>query len=235
MNTASYAPIAVAESSPDVRATFIRRTYGHLAAAIAVFALLEYIFLGMPVMQSFAMTMVSGKSWLLVLGAFMVVGWIADRWARSDTSPQLQYLGLGLFIVAEAIIMLPLLFLASRIAGGEVITQAAWITALLVAGLTAVVFTTKKDFSFLRGVLVIGFFVALGLIVASILIGFNLGLIFSGAMIVLASISILYTTSNILHHYRPDQHVAASLGLFASVALLFWYVLQILLSFTGRD
>ncbi|HUF63367.1 MAG TPA: Bax inhibitor-1 family protein [Verrucomicrobiales bacterium] len=235
MNTASYAPVAVAEASPDVRATFIRRTYGHLAAAIGVFALLEYIFLGMPAMQSFAITMVSGKSWLLVLGAFMVVGWIADRWARSDTSPQLQYLGLGLFVVAEAIIMLPLLFLASRIAGGEVISQAAWITALLVAGLTAVVFTTKKDFSFLRGVLVIGFFVALGLIVASILIGFNLGLIFSGAMIVLASISILYTTSNILHHYRPDQHVAASLGLFASVALLFWYVLQVLLSFTGRN
>ena len=105
----------------------------------------------------------------------------------------------------------------------------------LFAGLTFVAFTSKKDFSFLGGVLKIGSFVAIGLIVASLLMGFNLGIWFSGAMVLFAGVSILYQTSNIIHNYRPDQHVAASLGLFASVALLFWYVLQILLSLNSSD
>jgi FtsH-binding integral membrane protein len=49
-------------------------------------------------------------------------------------------------------------------------------------------------------------------------------------MIAYAAGAILYNTSNVLHHYRPDQHVAASLALFASVALLFWYVLQLVIA-----
>ena len=48
-------------------------------------------------------------------------------------------------------------------------------------------------------------------------------------MVVFASGAILYNTSNLLHRYDPDQYVAAALSLFASVALLFWYVLQILM------
>ena len=55
------------------------------------------------------------------------------------------------------------------------------------------------------------------------------------AMVVLASGYILYDTSNILHHYRTNQHVAAALALFASVALLFWYVIRILIALSGRD
>ncbi len=89
--------------------------------------------------------------------------------------------------------------------------------------MTFIVFTTKKDFSFLSGILKIGFFVALGVIVLSIVMGFTLGLLFSATMSVLASGAILYSTSHIPHEYHPDQHVAASLALFASVALLFRY------------
>ena len=69
----------------------------------------------------------------------------------------------------------------------------------------------------------------LGLIVASFIFPISLGLWFSGAMVVFASGAILYNTSNLLHRYDPDQYVAAALSLFASVALLFWYVLQILM------
>jgi len=74
------------------------------------------------------------------------------------------------------------------------------------------------------------------LIVCSIFFGgFNLGVWFSGAMVGLASGYILYDTSNVMHHYRTDQHVAASLALFASVALLFWYILQLLMQFSSSD
>jgi FtsH-binding integral membrane protein len=53
-------------------------------------------------------------------------------------------------------------------------------------------------------------------------------------MILLASGYILYDTSNVLHHYRTDQYVAASLALFAAVALLFWYVLRLLMELNRR-
>ena len=108
-------------------------------------------------------------------------------------------------------------------------------TLLLFAGLTSIVFITKKDFSFLGSILVIGGFVALGVVLASIAFGFSLGIVFSGAMIVFAAGSILYDTSNMMHHYNPNQHVAASLSLFASVALLFWYIVRFLMAFFEDD
>src|SRR5262249_35076081 len=150
----------------------------------------------------------------------------------SETSPQMQYLGLGLFVVAEAVVFLPLLYIASRFASADVIPAAALITGFLFTGLTATVFIIRKDFSWMRSILTVGGFVALGVIVASIIFGFSLGIIFSAAMVLFASVAILYDTSQVLHHYRTDQHVAASLSLFASVALLFWYVLRVVMRIT---
>lgn len=226
-NTFSNAAIYADESA---RAGFIRRTYLHLAGAIFAFVIVEAIVLQLPIAGPMAKLMTSGYSWLIVLGAYMGVSYLADRWARSDTSPQMQYLGLGLFVVAEAIVFLPLLYIASFYAAANVIPTAAAITGFLFLGLTAVVFFTRKDFSWLRSILTIGGFIALGFIVASIIFGFTLGLLFSVVMVAYAAGAILYDTSNILHHYRTDQHVAASLALFASVALLFWYVLRIVMA-----
>ena len=231
-------PYVVAEAPVDVRATFIRKTYAHLAGAIAAFVALEFLLFQIPGIEKIVMTMMGGFSWLFVLGGFMVVSWLANKWAMSSTSMGMQYAGLGIYVVAEAIIFLPLLLIAAHpqfLNQPQIIGQAAIITGALFGGLTLIAFTTKKDFSFLGGILKMGFFVAMGLIVASIFMGFNLGLLFSGAMILLASISILYSTSNIIHHYGTTQYVAAALGLFASVALLFWYVLRILMAFSGRD
>src|SRR6185369_17093492 len=179
-----------------------------------------------------AQTMLGGRySWLIVLGAFMGVSWLANWWANSQTSRPLQYMGLMLYVVAETIIFLPLLFLAAvKTGGGAIIIQAGIITAGLFAGLTAVVFLSRKDFSFLGPILAIGGFVALGFIAASILFGFSLGNLFAFVMVIFAGGAILYDTSNVLHRYRTDQHVAASLSLFASVALLFWYILRIFMS-----
>jgi len=224
----------VSELPGEEKAAFIRRTYGHLALAIAAFALLESQLLKMGLgEQAMALLATSRWSWLLVLGAFMLVGIVADKWARSDYSRELQYAGLGLYIVAEAFIFLPLIYMAMTFAP-DVLPNAAMITGALVAGLTLVVFTTRKDFSFLRPALTIGGVIAFGIIIASIAFGMQLGMFFSAAMIIFAAAAILYTTSNILHEYHEDQHVAASLALFASVALMFWYVIQFLMSF-GDD
>ena len=111
-----------------------------------------------------------------------------------------------------------------------VIPSAAIATLGLFAALTAIVFVTRKDFSFLRTVLVFGGLAAMGFIVVAIIFQFALGPIFTYAMIALACGYILYHTSNVMLHYRIGQHVAAALALFASAALLFWYILQLFLS-----
>jgi len=202
---------------------------------LLLFTGLEYYLVNAPFAEKMAMAMTSGFSWLIVLAAFMGVGYVSDRLARSQSSEGMQYLGLGLFVVAEAIIFLPLLFVAKNFSDAGLIPTAGLMTLLLVGGLTATVFITKKDFSFLGGILSIGFFVALGFIVCSMIFGFSLGLVFSSVMVLFAAGSVLYTTSNVMHHYHPSQHVAASLALFSAVALMFWYILQVLMSLSGRD
>ena len=238
VNPMSYAdspyqsPLGVfaAQAAADERSDFITKTYLHLAGAIGLFAILEAILLAMPGAEGLVNTMIGTRyGWLVVLGLFMLVSYIAENWAQSAVSPATQYMGLGLYVVAEAVIFLPILFIARTVDPG-IIPSAAAATLVLFGGLTAVVFVTRKDFSFLRTVLIFGGWAALGLIVVAILFHFALGPIFTYAMIALACGYILYHTSNVLHHYRIGQHVAASLALFASVALLFWYILQLFLS-----
>lgn len=223
--------VTVADSPEAARAAFIRKTYAHLAGALALFVLLESLFLSMGFGIKAVQLMGASKySWLIVLGAFMGVSWLAENWANNGASIGKQYAGLALYTVAEAVIFLPIITLAMLMTGdGSLLLQAAMLTGGMVLGITAVAFTTRADFSFLGGILKIGFFVALALIVASFFLPISLGLWFSGGMIVLASGAILYNTSNLIHRYQPGQHVAAALSLFASVALLFWYVLQLLM------
>ena len=228
----------VAQADEASRASFYQKTYLHTAGAILAFIGIEALLLQMPFARSLAASMTGGFSWLIVLAAFMGVSWIADKWAHSSTSRGMQYAGLALFTVAEAIIFLPLLLYATMfqsVTGENVIAKAGIVTLMMVAGITIVAFTTKKDFSFIGGFLKIAFFVALGVIVASIIFGFSLGIIFSAVMALIAGGSILYTTSNIIHHYNTEQYVAASLALFSGIALLFWYVLQIFLSLSSSD
>jgi len=231
-----YSLQSAADSSVAERAGFIRRTYLHVAGAIAAFALLEVFIFEAGYAEGIAKTLLgSPYSWLIVIGLFMGVSYIADKFARSQTSEGAQYFGLGLFVVAEAIIFVPILYIADGYFPGAIET-AAYVTALLVIGLTATVFITKKDFSFLGSFLKIGFMIAFGIIVCSFFLPYSLdSYIFSGAMALLAAGAVLYTTSNILHQYHPGQHVAAALALFSSIALLFWYVLQIVMSLMGRD
>lgn len=232
----------VAAAPEDARRTFIRKTYTHLAAAIYAFVMLEWLMVQMGLDQR-ALQMIGSSrwAWLGVLGAFMVVGWIADSWAQSSTSIGKQYAGLSLYVLAQAVIFLPMIgiakFMTVNAAGQEIpIIGAAGITTLLMtAGLTAYAFISKQDFSFLGGFLNMIGWGTMALIAVSILFGFNLGVWFSAAMIIFASGYILYYTSNILQVYRTDQYVAAALALFAAVALLFWYVLRIFMAFSSRD
>lgn len=230
--TNTFGNFSAADALPAERAAFIRKTYLHLAGALLVFGLMEAYLITSGAGLWIAEAMLS-VSWLLVLAAFMGVSILASWWANNQTSQPMQYMGLSLYIVAEAIIFLPLLYIAAAQSDGYMLfAKAGIVTIGLFLGLTATVFITRKDFSFLGPILMIGGFVALAFIASGVIFGFSLGSFFSFAMVAFAGGAILYHTSGILHQYKTTQHVAASLALFASVALLFWYVLQI---FMGGD
>ena len=220
---ASY---TAANASVDARAAFIVKTYLHLVGAIFAFVALETALFFTGIAQRLVPMMVGGRSWLLVLALFVGASWVADRWARSATSKPMQYMGLGLYVVVEAVIFLPLMAMALAYAP-DAIPSAAIVTGVLFSGLTGIVFLTRKDFSFMRGILGVASLGAFGIIICSVIFGFSLGIVFSGAMVVLAGGYILYSTSNVLHQYRTDQYVSAALALFAAVAFLFFYVLRI--------
>lgn len=223
------------EAAPVERAAFIRRTYTLLALAILAFIGVEAFFFMTPIAGAIASLLFSGGAmgWLVVLGLFMGISFLANRWAVSDTSRATQYLGLGIFILAEAVIFVPLIMLATYYSDdGSVLLKAGITTIGLFLGITMTVFITRTDFSFLGPILAIGGFAALGFIIASALFGFSLGSVFAFIMVAFAGTAILYETSNVLHRFNTQQHVAASLTLFASIALLFWYILTI---FSSRD
>ena len=227
----NYNNILNVPSTTDVeRVTFYKKTYLNVALGVLTFIFIEYLFLHSTTIVKFALSLTQGKMWLLMLGGFMIATSYAEKMAIRSTEKRQQYLGYIIYIIAEAFIFVPILYIATVYVDGPVIKQAAILTLSLFTGLSAIVLLTNKDFSYLKSALTIGGFIAIGLIAAGILFGFNLGLWFSVGMIVLAAGSILYQTSNLVHKYRTDQYVAAALGLFASLMLLFWYILRILMS-----
>ena len=218
----------VAQHSADVRVRFMRRVYAHLMGAVAGFVLIEFFLFSTGIAYSITEFIFNGPSysWLLILGGFAVVSWLASSVAHRATTPAAQYSAYTALIVAEALLFVPLLVFASLQAPGS-ITSAALLTAVGFTGLTVIAITSGRDFSVLGAYVKWALIVALMLIVGAVVFGFELGTWFSVVMIGVAGCAILYDTSKVLRSYPPDREVAASMELFASLALLFWYVLRL--------
>jgi FtsH-binding integral membrane protein len=214
-------------TSIDSRAQFITRTYTHVVGGILAFILVEMGLFESGLAEQVARFML-GFNWFLILGAFMLVGWLATRTAQTSSSIGMQYFAYGAYVVAEALIFVPLLYIADAKAPGA-IDSATLITALGAGGLMFVAHRTRKDFSFLRAVLMWGGVVALLAMIGGAVFGFQLGTWFSVAMIGFAGAAVLYDTSNIINHYPEDRYVSAAMQLFASIALMFWYVLRLVM------
>ena len=209
------------------RSTFIWKCYAHVVGAILAFAAIEVYLFQAGIAERIAMPMLN--NWWMVLGAFILAGWGATHVAHRVESKNAQYAVFGAFVVVEALIFAPMLYIAVQM-NPAIIESAAGVTILGAGGLVAVAMITRKDFSFLRGILVWAFVLALVAIVGSLIFGFHLGTWFSVAMIGFAGAAVLYDTSNIMHHYPQDRYVAASMALFASIAMMFWYILRLFMS-----
>ena len=213
----------------ESRADFIWKCYAHVVVAILAFAAIEAYLFSSGVAARIAAPMMN--NWLLVLGAFILVGMGATHLAHRLESKSSQYAAFAVFVVAEALIFAPILMVAmTKDPSGGMIESAGGVTVMGAVGLIATAMITRKDFSFLRGMLVWGGILALIGIVSAIIFGFQLGTWFSLAMIGFAGAAVLYDTSNIIHHYPADKYVAGSMALFASIAMMFWYILRLFMS-----
>lgn len=228
---------AVAAAPADTRAAFIRKTYAHVAGAVLAFVALEAAAFKSGFADSIASAFFTVPyAGLLLMVTFIGGGYAAQYMARSATSNVTRYLGFAMYIGLWAVLCLPLIWKAENAFSGQyVAAQAGIVTLAAFAGLTLAVFVSGQNFSFLGPVLGLLSFAALGVIVASIIFGFSLGILFVIMMIMLAGGYIIYDTSNVIHVYREDQYVAAALELFADVALMFWYILQLFMSLGNRD
>jgi FtsH-binding integral membrane protein len=237
---ARFGDLAI-NATPDVRKSFIRKTYAHLTAAIYGLVLVEFLYFKTLDLDNLVPRLFAERwGWLALMGGYMLISYIAERWARSSTSLGIQYAGLATYVLAFSVILCPLLWIANHFVtpiGGHSVSPilvAAIATLAVFTVLTATVFLTGKDFSFLGPILGISGLVLFGVILLAAFGLFNLGTGFFMLMVVFASGAILYDTSNVLHNYRTEQYVAAALALFASVGILFWYILQIVISLSDR-
>ena len=230
---------SVANSPATVRAAFIKRTYGHVFASVLAFVALEAVLFKSGAADGIIQSVFSGgkAAWIMLMVAFVGGGYVAQMMAHSR-SMATQYLGLGGYILLETLIFLPILWKADHMSaanGQQIIAQAGMVTLLVFGGLTTFAFVSGKDFGFLGPMLTVLSFAALGLVIASVIIGFSLGLVFSVAMVVLAAGMIVFQTSEIMRTYGTDQHVGAALALFASLATMFFYILRIFMATSSND
>jgi FtsH-binding integral membrane protein len=229
----SYYGETVAAAPVSERVAFIRRTYAHVAAAVLALIGIETALIGTGIAKDIVTSMfASNMAWIGLMVVFIGGTFAAQYMARSRSSVGMQYAGLALYVMLYAVLFLPILTIASlpQYGGGMLPLQAGVVTLAVFGGLTVAVFASGKDFSFLGPILGVCAFLALGVIIAAVIGEFSLGLVFSALMVALFAGFIIYDTSNIIHRYGTNEHVAASMALFGSVAMLFYYILRIFMS-----
>jgi FtsH-binding integral membrane protein len=161
--------------------------------------------------------------------AFWGATTVAQSLAFNRSSRGTQYAGLGLYVILEALIFVPLIgyvIYSTKGNASTVLLPAGIVTAGMIAGLTALVFMTNLDFSFLKVAIILGSFAALAIVIVAAIAGLSLGAWFSIAMIVLMATVILYQTNEIKNTLETDQHVAAAFILFSSFVTLLFYVIR---------
>jgi FtsH-binding integral membrane protein len=238
-------PFIVDVAPVEERVSFYRRTYLHVAGALLGFAaLLAFFFAGFDQSTGIAFTLASSLfglmnslgswSWLLVMVAFWGGTMVAQSLASNRASVAAQYSGLGLYVLLQALMFIPLLVIVHVSTGGQmaqILVPACTLTGALVVGLTLSVFMTNADFSFLRTVIVIGSVVALAVVLLSFFVPLVLGTWFALAMILLMATAILYQTWVIKTQLTTGDYIIAAFMLFSSIVTLLWYVISF---FLGR-
>lgn len=212
------------------RATFLKKVYGILFLGILGFAATLWAAANVPVANDLAMQvgrLIHGHrwGWAIYLAAFFAGSMAVNALAEKRPINVIAY---AAWVVLLAFLIAPLVLFLARTRGPEILTEASALTAIVFTSLTAIVFYTSKDFSFLRGVLMLGGFALLGVGIVGAIAGFSLGLWFSAAIVVLMAGYVLYDTSVILHRLPTNMAMTGAILLFTDIVLLFKHILVLL-------
>lgn len=222
--------ISTASSS---RSAIVSRIYMNLAGAVCAYALLvALIFMTVGIEPILAFFASSAKATSLIILALCFAGpFIGNAILKAFPNRAGQYAVLGYYVVFETIITLPILAMAAWFFDASVVWSAVALTFSLFLALSAAVFMTRADFSFLRAAILFGSIGSFIVILVAILFGFSLGVWFSAAMVALACLYILYETSQIMRNAQEGLEVLYAINLFTSVVMLFFYILRLVMSF----
>ena len=221
----SYGMESAAQASVSERMGFIRKVYALFFAA-TLFAV-GGVLLGLsydPLLR-FAYE----HPWVMF---FAMIGGVMGAQAVRHV-PGVNLAALFGFTTLTGVIISPLIAVISQINPGSILA-AGVLTVGIFGGLTAYVFVSKKDFSFMRGMLMTGLIVVILAGVVNIFLGASaLGFAVAAATLLLFSGFVLYDTSNIIRRYPTNEYVAGALSLYLDAFNIFLALLRILNS--SRD
>ncbi|MGK5090901.1 Bax inhibitor-1/YccA family protein [Deltaproteobacteria bacterium TL4] len=206
-------PVEVA--SVGERLNFLKKVYSLLAASVGTATLGAFLGAGplFPVVAPH-LILFSILEFALIFFAMSV-----------QRKPGLNIVALFSFTTMTGLTLGPLLLLY----GQSTVVEALMLTTLTFVGLTAYVFFSKKDFSYLAGFVTTGLIIVIvGGLINLFMQNSMLHFAISGIGVFLFSAFILYDTSNILRRYSTDDYVMATLALYLDVLNLFIMLLHLL-------
>ncbi len=217
----------VIELPVDTRLAFIRKVYSLFLVSLLATIAVTVSVLSVPIAADIA-----GRYWYVWVGLYFLLSWFGEAIAAQGKT--VGYIVLSVLSVVTGLAFGPTIRFYIGNQGVDIVYQALGLTTAIFGGLTAGVFITKQDFSFLRGFLWMGVLALIGVGVLGIFINFDFGMqqaITIGGVLLFVGF-ILYDTSNILHHYREEQVAAAAAAIYLDFVILFMKLLRLL---RGRD
>jgi FtsH-binding integral membrane protein len=216
----SYGVETAARASVEERMGFIRKVYALFFAA-TLFAIGGVMAgLSFPPLLRFAFEHPLIMFFIMIGGVF---GAQAVRHVQG-----LNLVALFGFTTLTGVVISPLIAVILQINPGSILA-AGVLTVGIFGGLTAYVFVSKKDFSFMRGMVTTGLIVVILAGVVNIFLGSGaLGFAVAAATLLLFSGFVLYDTSNIIRRYPVNEYIAGALDLYLDAFNIFLALLRIL-------
>ncbi|MGK0288795.1 MAG: modulator of FtsH protease [bacterium] len=213
-----YYSSAVAEAPVEERMAFLKKVYGLLAISLMTAASAAWI---SSTNEAFMALLRTPVYWGFVILEFVAI--FFAMWARKKKN--LGMIALFSVTILSGITITPIV---ARSSAGTVV-DAFTLTALIFVSLSAYAIYSKKDFSFMGGMLGVGLIIVIVAGILNIFFRSPIGsLMISGASAFLFSGFILYDTSNIMREYPTDEYVMATLSLYLNILNLFLALLRIL-------
>lgn len=209
--TLQHAGVSAAEVSK-----LFRNTYSLLALTLAFSAVVAFVSMSLNLPYPGIIVTLVGFYGLL----FLTTKLRNSGWGLVSTFAFTGFLGYTLGPILNAYLSLP--------NGGQLVSMALGMTAVVFFGLSAYAILSRKDFSFLSGFIMAGCIVLMCAVVASFFIQISgLQLAISAGFVLFSSAVILYQTSAIIHG-GEDNYIMATITLFVSIYNLFLSLLQLL-------